>query len=51
MTDAERAESAVTSLKLKYLTTRQVHLPKGSENSGISPKEKRLQREGQLILG
>jgi hypothetical protein len=41
MTDAERAESAVHSVKLKHLTTRQVHLPKGSGNSGISPNEKK----------
>jgi hypothetical protein len=50
-TDAERAKSAVSLEKLKYLTTRQVHLLKGSSNSGVRPNEKRLQREGPLILG
>jgi len=46
MTDTECA-----FVKLKYLTTRQVHLPKGSGNSGVRPNEKRLQREIKLILG
>jgi len=50
MTDAEHAESAVSSVKLKYLTTRQIHLPKACGNSGISPNEKRLQTD-ELILG
>jgi hypothetical protein len=50
-TDAERAKSAVSSEKLKYLTTIQVHLLKGSSNSGVRPNEKRFQREGPLILG
>jgi hypothetical protein len=41
MADAERAESSVSSVKLKCLTTRQLHLPKGSGNSGINPNEKK----------
>ena len=51
MTDAEHADSAVSSVKLKCLTTIQIHLPKASGNSGISPKKKGLQTECQLILG
>ena len=43
----QRHAATIPGIKLSHL----VHLPIGSGNSGISPDEKRLQREGQLILG
>ena len=51
VTEAERADNAVSSEKLKCLTTRQEYLPHGRSNPGFSPEEKILQTESKLILG